>query len=109
MFSATSTEEHEDATNVTYKPFGVPFHREKKEVVDRESDAVAVAISAHGAANPLRSGSAVHAALVLSCRADFQETLAKPQPRAVPCRATALPCRHGPPAGPSVSASRRPG
>ena len=30
VFSATPTEEHEDATNVTYKPFGVPFHREKK-------------------------------------------------------------------------------
>jgi len=78
---------------VTYKPFGVPFHREKKEVVDRESDAVAVAISAHGAANPSRSGSAVRAALVLSCRAAFQGTLAKPQPRAVPCYGAAMPSR----------------
>jgi hypothetical protein len=31
----------------------------------------------------------------------LQGTLAKPEPSApVPCRATALPCRHGPPAGP---------
>ena len=56
----------------------------------RKTAASGVAVLWGGAA---ATEAAVRAALVLSCRAAFQGTLAKPQPRAVPCYGAAMPSR----------------